>query len=659
MIISLDKFKNKGSGDGGNGKYVVTDGTKFTLSEWEYVPEELVFSQVTKFDNMFQTALDLKHGLYLDDWSKVTNCTQMYCNCSSLESVPDMNTSNCTSFFSMFRRTGIVHAPNIDVSNASSVGFMFDSCHNLQHIGELNTINVTQPDAFNQLCSICPNLTTVEGIDFSGIVDTVYCQITDSYNGPIMFYQNDSLTNITVNGAINFSWNNDYGFNALPNLTAESIESILTAMSKCINPEEPKIMRFNYKMQDDTLKPLIEDCQSKGWTIEGIRFNGEEDDNTPGVFFDDGDAPISIPYTGTSETQQMIIPFNWYGVPNGAPSLGENYWIGKGIRRNGIDFNIEVIEGDIEGFTHSVHIAVGSNIYNETINDYVEFIYVVDNDGNTMEYRKPINLEANPDSQLGFINVSSNYDGNLLPSSVDRFEILFNVHNAEYHDAYPISDNLENFNVSFEPTDIEGYTHVAYITYDNKSHAVGSFEFKFSNGYYEEDRVFFVEAAPYAESGPFYDTVDTAAFGDPSNAIPVSFTKFAAAEPSNEQWYELTGVIRGCPTLEKGILILDDPTGEYTVDEPQLNSWPLEGSPGIFIFGITTELIGDNDQSFGSVFPGDGSTITIRTLRHTTDTDYMLNAGDWHLPAGSIIGGKFNSPCAVYVGTSEPESESE
>ena len=646
MIISLDKFKNKGSGGDGNDKYVVTDGTKFTLSEWEYVPEELDFSQVTRFDNMFQAALNLKQGLYLDDWSKVTNCTQMYYNCSSLESVPDMNTNNCTSFFNMFRGTGIVHSPNIDVSNASSVRLMFAQCPNLQHIGVLNTINITQIDGFQEFCAVCPNLTTIEGIDFSGIVD-------NSLNGPAMFHQNDSLTSITVNGAINFSWANDYGFNALPNLTAESIESILTAMSKCINHEEPKTMRFNYTMQDDTLRPLIEDCQSKGWTIEGIRFNGEEDDNTPGVFFDDGDAPISIPYTG--ERQELTIPFNWY--PGDGLSWQENWWGGDDIKRKGIDCNIEVIEGAVEGYTHALHIVVGKNLYNETINDYVVFVYA-DNVDNTMEYHKPINLEANPDSQLGFISVSTNWDdNNLLPSSADRSEILFNVENAEYHDAYPMSDNLENFNVSFEPTDIEGYTHVAYITYDNKSPDNGSFEFKFSNGYYEEGCVFFVEAVPYVESGPFYDTVDTADFGDPSNAIPVSFTEFAAAEPSKEQWYELTGVIRGCPALEKGILILDDPTGEYNVDEPQLNLWPLEGSPGIFIFGITTELIGDNDQSFGNVFPGDGSTIAIRTLRHTTDTDYSLNYGD--LPQGSIIGGKFNSPCAVYVGTSEPEPESE
>ena len=199
-------------------------------------------------------------------------------------------------------------------------------------IGVLNTINITQIEGFQEFCAVCPNLTTIEGIDFSGIVD-------NSYNGPAMFYQNDSLTNITVNGAINFSWANDYGFNALPNLTFESIESILTAMSNCINPEISKTMLFNYVCQDDTLRPLIEDCQSKGWDIQGIRFKGEE-----GVIFEDGDAPIIIPYTG--ETQELTIPFNWYGR--------DDFQLNNVIQAYGIGCNIEVIEGAVEGYTHAL-----------------------------------------------------------------------------------------------------------------------------------------------------------------------------------------------------------------------------------------------------------------------------------------------------------------
>ena len=641
MIISLDKFKNKGSGDGGNGKYVVTNETKLACSQWEYVPEEFDFSQVTRFDNMFQAAVNLKHGLYLEDWSKVTNCTQMYYNCSSLEGAPDMNTSNCTSFFNMFRGTGIVHSPNIDVSNASSVRLMFAQCPNLQHIGVLNTINITQIDDFDEFCAVCPNLTTIEGIDFSGIVD-------NSLNGPAMFYQNNSLTNITVNGAINFSWANDYGFNALPNLTAESIESILTAMSKCINPEVQKTMRFNYKMQDDTLKPLIEDCQSKGWTIEGIRFKGEEDDNTPGVFFDDGDAAINIPYTGTSETQQMIIPFNWY--PGRDMSWQENWWGGDDIKRKGIDCNIEVNEGAVEGYTHTLHIAVGPNPYNETIMDVIGFNYI-DSDGNLIEYSKRIDLEANPDSQLGFINISDNYDeGNLLPSSVDRYEILFNVHNAEYHDAYPTSDNLENFNVSFEPTDIEGYTHVAYITYDNKSHALGSFEFTFSNGYYEEGRAFFAEGAKLTSD------VDTSVWGNPDEAIPVTMAEFIAAEPSTTQWYEIKGKILTAPQVETGKMIIQSNDGD-TSQTVYYDGQEFENSV-LVNYCWDVALMNPVEGAENNWFTGDGMGIIIRTLKHSYDTNVDAIYGLGEDNNGTTVAGKYNgSPCAVYVGDYEPEPE--
>lgn len=738
MIISLDKFKNDGSGNGGSGKYVITDGTKFALSSWEGIPEGLDFSQVTDFSAMFIQATNLKTGLYLDDWSKADDCSTMYQMCSSLESVPDMNTSNCRGFMKTFQGASIVNAPNIDVSNAFRIDFMFDSCPNLQYIGELNTINVTQPAGFTQVCARCPNLTTIEGIDFSGIVDPLYCQITDRYNGLVMFFQNDSLTNITVNGAINFSWANDYGFNALPNLTFESIESILTAMSKCINPEVSKIMYFNYTTQDNKLQPLIEDCQSKGWDIQGISVgypiviidyvpeeveagkdfeiqytvhggfdnyasqhdiilhvyddygysedfvlkseNGTvvlNDSNfgvpsfktyvkygernlsgstysytrvAPGVFFDDGDSYINIPYTG--KTQELTIPFNMYGV--------DNYWTDNSIDYFGIGCNIEVIEGAVENYTHALHIVVDPNPYSFGIGDYIQFSYT-DSDGNYQYYSKHINLDGNPDSGLGQIEVSTNYEnGIVLPSSVDNFEILFNVKNAEYQETIYTSGYLENFNVSIEPTDAEGYTHVAHITYDNKSYDKQDFTIIFTNGYYSVGWFFNVQGVepyPDIESNPFYRTVDTVDFGDPSNAIPVSFAEFAAAEPSNEQWYELTGVIRNCPCLEKGILVLDDPTGEYTVDEPQLNSWPLDGNPGIFINCTTTELNGGFDESFAGVFQGDGSTITIRTLKHVLDADYPYFSTDNYfigeIYQGTTIGGKFNSPCAVYVGVYE------
>lgn len=785
MIISLDKFKNKGSGDGGNGKYVVTDGTKFTLSEWEYVPEELDFSQVTKFDNMFQAALNLKHGLYLDDWSKVTNCNQMYYNCSSLESVPDMNTSNCTSFLNMLRGTGIVNSPNIDVSNASDIRLMFAVCPNLTRIGVLDTAHLTDADGFQQFCDGCPNLTTLEGIDFSGLT-----------SAPVLFTQADSITNITINGSISFSWEN-YGFGVLPNLSEDSVISILSAMARCNNPEEPKTMKFKYSNDvSPAIDELVNECNSKGWTITGLlpdpftknvdtaafgdpsnaipvsftefaaaepsneqwyeltgvirrapgyekgilvlddptgeytvsepqvnswplegspgifingittelnggfdesfgsvfpgdgstiiirtlkhvpdadynyfstdgvnlgtiyqgtiiggKFNSpcailvqnEEDDNTPGVFFDDGDAAINIPYTG--ETQELTIPFNWYVVPNGAPSLHENYWLGEDIRRKGINRNIEVIEGAVEGYTHALRIQVDANPYNETINDSINFSYV-DSDGNWIgEYWKPIELEANPDSQLGFINVSDNYDGEngaKLPNSADRLEILFNIQNAEYTAAS--HENLENFNVSFEPTDIEGYTHVAYITYDNKSYNYQNFELQFSNGYYTEHVMFEVEPAEMQSD------VDTSVWGNPDEAIPVTMAEFIAAEPSTTQWYEIKGRVLSAPQFETGMMLIQSIDGD-TGQTIYFDNQSFENA--LFVnYCWDVALMNPVEGVDNYWFPGDGANIIIRTLKHSYDTNVDTIERLSEDNNGTTVAGKYNgSPCAVYVGT--------
>ena len=621
MIISLDKFKNDGSGNGGSGKYVVTDGTRFALSTWETIPEELDFSQVTDFSGMFLQATHLKTGLYLDDWSKAVDCSTMYQMCSNLESVPDMNTSNCRGFMKTFQGTSIVKAPNIDVSNAIRVDFMFDSCPNLTRIGVLDTAHLTNPATFAQLCTFCPNLTTIEGIDFSGLT-----------TAPIVFHQNDSLANITVNGSISFSWL-QYGFGELPNLSEDSVISILSAMARCNNPEEIKQMNllYNYDYGTDisAINTVMEECRSKGWFIGGIQMK------VPYVIIDSVSSEVEP--GGTVEVAYSVADFDHFiALDKITLHIYDDYGYEKDFNIDSASDTIFLSDSDLKDPFFRTSVTYGGQHYTGSEYSYTR-----------LEQTEP----EEPDSGEPEFNFWLDKEE---VNAGDTVCIMYEITNYDNLGFAPIMVIVTNDGVDYiEPTAIKDSVGYVDIT---------------DNPVYKPECII---ALCNPESGePFYETtlywnrlggngssvfnseVDTNAYGDPTYAIPVSFTEFAAAEPSKEQWYELTGVIRSCHRVEDGILILNDPTGEYTVDEPHVNLWPLEGKPGIFINGITTELIGGMDMSFGDVFPGDGLKITIRTLRHTTDADYDAH-GLGTVPKGSIIGGKFNSPCAILVPNDE------
>lgn len=628
MIISLDKFKNSGSnsgsGNGGSGKYVVTDGTRFALSTWETIPEELDFSQVTDFSGKFIQATNLKTGLYLDDWSKAVDCSTMYQMCSNLESVPDMNTSNCIGFMKTFQGTSIVNAPNIDVSNAIRVDFMFDSCPNLTRIGVLDTAHLTNPATFKQLCTFCPNLTTIEGIDFSGLTAA-----------PILFHQNDSLTNITVNGSISFSWL-QYGFGELPNLSEDSVISILSAMARCNNPEETKQMNilYNYDYGTDisAINAVMEECRSKGWFIGGIQMK------VPYVIIDsvssevEPGGTVEVAYSVTNDFDHFI------ALDKITLHIYDDYGYEKDFNIESASDTIFLSDSDLKDPFFRTYVVYGGQQYSGSEYSYtrLEQTEPEEPEGGETKFSFWVKTEeVNPGDTVCINYEITNYD-NLGFAPI---MLIVNNDGADYIEPITIKDSMGYVDI----TDNPDYEPQCTIALCNPDSGEPIYE---TTLYWKR-----LDGSSGGSSGSdsvFNSEVDTAAFGDPTNAIPVSFTEFAAAEPSNEQWYELTGVIRRCPRVEDGILILDDPTGEYTVDEPHVNLWPLEGSSGIFINGITTELIGGMDMSFEVVFPGDGSTITIRTLRHTTDADYDAH-GLGTVPEGSIIGGKFNSPCAILI----------
>ena len=110
----------------------------------------------------------------------------------------------------------------------------------------------------------CEKLTTVEGIDFSGLTSSPSYLLGFSSSMP-------NITRFIVNGKINVSISDNYGTKALTAIDYDSVKSILEAANRTDNTNA-KTLAFNRTMTDQNgeLAALVASCSTKGWTITGL-----------------------------------------------------------------------------------------------------------------------------------------------------------------------------------------------------------------------------------------------------------------------------------------------------------------------------------------------------------------------------------------------------
>lgn len=212
-------------------------------------------------DSMFTYCSSLTSIPQLDT-SNVTNMESMFAYCSSLTSIPLLNTSNVTSMGKMFSNcNNLTTIPQLNTSNVVSMYGMFMDCTNLTTIPQLDTSKVEYMD---EMFSGCDNLTTIEGIDFSGITKG----LTNLFGYDT---RKDNIGRFIVNGKINVSISDDYSIKALTSIFDESIKSILEAANRTDNTDA-KTLAFNVTAfeQNGEFTALVSSCASKGWTITGL-----------------------------------------------------------------------------------------------------------------------------------------------------------------------------------------------------------------------------------------------------------------------------------------------------------------------------------------------------------------------------------------------------
>lgn len=131
-------------------------------------------------------------------------------------------------------------------------------------------------------------------------------------------------------------------------------------------------------------------------------------------------------------------------------------------------------------------------------------------------------------------------------------------------------------------------------------------------------------------------------WGNPDEAIPVTINEFINADGYDQnQWFEITATIQGCPQVEVGRIVIDDNTADIYYGDRK----------GLFINGVSYGKYDGTDGMWGEDFTYhmDGSQITIKTLRHSVEIDGETK----------ICGGKaYGSPVAILTAdTRGPASE--
>ena len=156
------------------------------------IPDNITISG-TSLLRAFQNCSSLT-TIPLLDTSSVTNMSYMFSNCSSLTSVPLLDTSSVTNMDYMFSGcTSLTSVPLLDTSSVTNMSYMFRNCTSLTSIPVFNLSKATNLSSVMQDCTILTN-DSLNNILASCISATSYTgtkTLKDTYI--LLFIKNTSI----------------------------------------------------------------------------------------------------------------------------------------------------------------------------------------------------------------------------------------------------------------------------------------------------------------------------------------------------------------------------------------------------------------------------------------------------------------------------------
>lgn len=260
-------------------------GLKFAYSSFAEVPECADFEGITDMSNMFYNCSNLQ-TIPLIDTSNVTSTRYMLYGCSNLTTIPALDTSNVIDMESIFDTcSNLQTIPLIDTSKVTNMGSMFNYCHNLQTMPLIDTSNVTN---MRRMFFNCIGLQTIPSLDTSKVTDmgnmfAVCGNLTSipalnaqslnmpSYYGVFGYSDLNKLTDFGGFLNLKCSLTSDDNLKRLPNLTYESCINILNGLYDFTgNGETPNSDQGQLKVHPNFLTTVGDEISigtAKGWSI--------------------------------------------------------------------------------------------------------------------------------------------------------------------------------------------------------------------------------------------------------------------------------------------------------------------------------------------------------------------------------------------------------
>jgi hypothetical protein len=252
------------------------------LEQFEWVGN----SAIVSFSNMLQDVRELSNLIGTAWTANGTTFSTMFSSCSSLQTIPLLNTANGTNFSSMFNICSSLQTiPLLNTANGTNFSNMFNICQSLQTIPLINTANGTNFTSMFGSCSslqTIPLLSTANGTTFTNMFSSCSSLQTipllntaNGTNFSSMFGSCSSLQTIplinTANGTtFNSMFNSCSSLQTIPLLNTANGTNFNSMFSSCQSLQTiPLINTAN----GTTFTSMFGSCQSLR-TIPALSVNG-------------------------------------------------------------------------------------------------------------------------------------------------------------------------------------------------------------------------------------------------------------------------------------------------------------------------------------------------------------------------------------------------
>ena len=172
------------------------------------------------------------------DFEGITDMSNMFSNCSNLQTIPEIDTSNVTNMEQMFGNSGNLQTiPPLNTSKVTNMYNMFGSCWGLTSLPALNAQSLNMP----------------------------------SYQGVFGYSELSNLTDFGGFLNLKCSLTNDSNLKRLPNLTYESCINVLNGLYDFVAAgETPNSNQGKLKVHQNFLDKVGDEISigtAKGWVI--------------------------------------------------------------------------------------------------------------------------------------------------------------------------------------------------------------------------------------------------------------------------------------------------------------------------------------------------------------------------------------------------------